>query len=118
MTALPSPPLAVQPLPYSAFYKLLDEITAECEELMAAGVGGTGVGFDGPSCGRLGSHGWIATHNPEPHRLRDVALQVGCGQLVLHAHEGKHGQACWLGLGLRHLEPQLHNLVCSLGSAD
>ncbi|GFR51103.1 hypothetical protein Agub_g13432, partial [Astrephomene gubernaculifera] len=37
-----------------SFYSLLDELSGECEELLAAGVGGTGVGFDGPSCGRLG----------------------------------------------------------------
>ncbi|GIL89244.1 hypothetical protein Vretifemale_17094 [Volvox reticuliferus] len=60
----------------SAFYKLLDEITAECEELMARGVGGTGVGFDGPSCGRLGSHAFIPLHNPERGRLRDYALKA------------------------------------------
>ncbi|GLC38760.1 hypothetical protein PLESTM_000773000 [Pleodorina starrii] len=59
-----------------AFYKLLDEITAECEELMSRGVGGTGVGFDGPSCGRLGSHAFIPLHNPEPGRLRDAALKA------------------------------------------
>ncbi|GIL44247.1 hypothetical protein Vafri_1756 [Volvox africanus] len=60
----------------SAFYKLLDEITAECEELMARGVGGTGVGFDGPSSGRLGSHAFIPLHNPDPGRLRDYALKA------------------------------------------
>eukprot|EP00198_Chlamydomonas_reinhardtii_P010778 XP_001700115.1 predicted protein [Chlamydomonas reinhardtii] len=57
------------------FYNLLDEVTAECEELMAKGVGGTGVGFDGPSCGRLGSHAFIPQHNPHPASLRDVALR-------------------------------------------
>ncbi|KXZ43445.1 hypothetical protein GPECTOR_90g532 [Gonium pectorale] len=59
-----------------AFYKLLDELKAQCEELMAKGVGGTGVGFDGPSVGRLGSHGFLPTHNPDPRRLRDVALKL------------------------------------------
>ncbi|MEW5307611.1 MAG: hypothetical protein WDW36_009991 [Sanguina aurantia] len=54
----------------SVFYKLLDEITAECEELMAKGVSGTGVGFDAPSVGRLGSHGPIPAHNPAPSALR------------------------------------------------
>ncbi|KAG2434866.1 hypothetical protein HXX76_007749 [Chlamydomonas incerta] len=58
------------------FYKLLDEVTAECEELMAKGVGGTGVGFDGPSCGRLGSHNFIPLHNPHHANLRDVALRA------------------------------------------
>ena len=60
----------------SVFYKLLDEITAECEELMAKGVGGTGIGFDAPSMGRLGSHGWIPTHNPPEGHLRDHARKV------------------------------------------
>lgn len=36
------------------FYKLLDELTAECEDLMARGVQGTGAGFDAPSAGRIG----------------------------------------------------------------
>lgn len=32
----------------ASFYKLLDEITSECEVLMAKGIVGTGVGFDAP----------------------------------------------------------------------
>jgi len=35
-------------------YKLLDELTAECEDLMSRGVSGTGTGFDAPSSGRVG----------------------------------------------------------------
>ena len=39
--------------PHAApFYKLLDELTKECEELMAKGIGGGN--FDGPSAGRVG----------------------------------------------------------------
>ena len=40
------------------FFALLDEITQECEDLMARGVGGTGAGFDakGVDCGHRG--GW------------------------------------------------------------
>lgn len=30
------------------FYRILDEITRECETLMAKGVVGTGAGFDAP----------------------------------------------------------------------
>jgi hypothetical protein len=36
------------------FYKLLDELTAECEELMAKGIGGSGSGFDAPAAGKVG----------------------------------------------------------------
>lgn len=63
----------------SIFYKLLDEITAECEELMAQGVSGTGVGFDAPSVGRLGSHGSFPTHNPAPSALRSHMVKVRFG---------------------------------------
>ncbi|KAG0572075.1 hypothetical protein KC19_VG065900 [Ceratodon purpureus] len=51
------------------FYKLLDEITKECEELMAKGILGTGQGFDARGQ-RLGGY----THNPPPTNLRAVAL--------------------------------------------
>ncbi|MCO5603236.1 hypothetical protein L7F22_057384 [Adiantum nelumboides] len=51
------------------FYKLLDEITKECEELMAKGISGTGQGFDAPGQ-RLGGY----THNPPDSRLRQAAL--------------------------------------------
>ena len=41
--------------PHAApFYKLLDELRAECEELVAKGVGGSGSGFDARSEGKLG----------------------------------------------------------------
>jgi len=50
------------------FYKLLDEITKECEELMAKGITGTGQGFDAPGK-RLGGY----THNPPPTNLRSAA---------------------------------------------
>jgi DNA-dependent metalloprotease WSS1 len=46
------------------FYSILDELTEECEELMAKSITGTGIGFDGPSMGRLGSHSWI------PHTIQ------------------------------------------------
>ena len=38
------------------FFALLDEITRECEDLMAKGIGGTGAGFDAPGT-RLGHRG-------------------------------------------------------------
>jgi len=41
--------------PHAApFYKLLDELTSECEELMAKGIGGSGAGFDAPAAGKVG----------------------------------------------------------------
>lgn len=70
--------------PHNAnFYKLLDEITKECEDLMAKGISGSGQGFDARGV-RLGG----VTHNPPPTNLRSVAAkaaekrlkatQVGC----------------------------------------
>ena len=43
---------------------------------MDRGISGSGSGFDGPSSGRLGSHAFIPQHNPDPRRLREVALKV------------------------------------------
>jgi hypothetical protein len=60
----------------SIFYKLLEELQTECEDLIARGVSGTGSGFDGPSCGRLGSHAFIPMHNPSTMSMRDVTLKV------------------------------------------
>ncbi|KAL2643960.1 hypothetical protein R1flu_011547 [Riccia fluitans] len=53
----------------AAFYKLLDELTKECEELMVKGITGTGQGFDtrGKRLGGL-------THNPPLSSLRQNAL--------------------------------------------
>ncbi|KAL3697109.1 hypothetical protein R1sor_011185 [Riccia sorocarpa] len=53
----------------AAFYKLLDELTKECEELMVKGITGTGQGFDTRGK-RLGG----VTHNPPPSNLRQIAL--------------------------------------------
>lgn len=58
----------------AAFYKLLDEIRGECEELMAKGITGTGEGFDAPSCGKLG--GRTFAHNPPEHVRRKAALRA------------------------------------------
>lgn len=52
------------------FYKLLDEITKECEDLMVKGISGTGQGFDAPGT-RLG-RGY--SHNPPLSNLRQAAL--------------------------------------------
>ncbi|KIY97197.1 DNA damage response protein WSS1 [Monoraphidium neglectum] len=59
------------------FYKLLDELKAEAEELMAKGVSGTGQGFDAASVGRLGQYSFIPTHNPPEYKKRDAVLKVG-----------------------------------------
>lgn len=40
------------------------------------GIGGTGIGFDGPSAGRLGAHGFIPQHNPPPEKLKSVVTKV------------------------------------------
>ncbi|KAG6548188.1 hypothetical protein Mapa_010239 [Marchantia paleacea] len=53
----------------AAFYKLLDVLTKECEELMMKGIKGTGQGFDARGQ-RLGG----VAHNPAPSNLRQVAL--------------------------------------------
>eukprot|EP00249_Psilotum_nudum_P019437 c27252_g1_i3 orf=230-1300(+) len=51
------------------FYKLLDEITNECENLMIKGISGTGQGFDG-SGKRLGGY----SHNPSMSSIRQAAF--------------------------------------------
>mmetsp|Transcript_3432 Transcript_3432/g.6785 ORF Transcript_3432/g.6785 Transcript_3432/m.6785 type:complete len:470 (+) Transcript_3432:359-1768(+) len=58
----------------SSFYKLLDEITEECESLMARGVSGSGSGFDAASSGRLG--GSDVPVNPSLEARRQVALDA------------------------------------------
>jgi hypothetical protein len=64
--------------PHNAeFYKLLDELWSEAEELMDKGISGTGQGFDAPSAGRLGAHGFIPTHNPPEHKKADAVRKVG-----------------------------------------
>ena len=58
------------------FFALLDEITQECEDLMARGVGGTGAGFDakGTRLGHRGGWGaWRpATRRPPRWRRRET----------------------------------------------
>ena len=58
------------------FYKVLDEVTRECEDYMARGIVGTGSGFDGPSCGRLGSHAFVPSHNVSEAAMK--AAQIKC----------------------------------------
>ncbi|XP_044496070.1 DNA-dependent metalloprotease WSS1-like [Mangifera indica] len=56
--------------PHNAdFYRLLDEIRKECDELMAKGITGTGKGFDLPGR-RLGGY----SHQPPLSSLRQSAL--------------------------------------------
>jgi hypothetical protein len=62
--------------PHSAsFYKLLDDITQECEALMAKGQGGTGAGFDaaGEKLGHRG--GWGVMPADPAAAARDAALR-------------------------------------------
>jgi hypothetical protein len=59
------------------FYMLLDELWTEAEELRDKGITGTGEGFDAPSAGRLGAHGFIPTHNPPEHKKADAIRKVG-----------------------------------------
>ena len=58
------------------FYALLDEITTECEKDMAAGVSGTGRGFDAPSAGRIGGRGPVPAHNPDRAGLREAMARA------------------------------------------
>eukprot|EP00878_Enallax_costatus_P043316 GHUV01051234.1.p1 GENE.GHUV01051234.1~~GHUV01051234.1.p1 ORF type:complete len:153 (-),score=31.36 GHUV01051234.1:82-540(-) len=60
----------------AAFYKLLDELWSEAEDLMDRGVTGTGQGFDAASVGRLGSYSYIPTHNPPQHKIADAVRKV------------------------------------------
>ena len=48
----------------------------ELEHLQDKGIEGSGAGFDARSAGRLGGRGPVPTHNPEPRRLREVAVKV------------------------------------------
>ncbi|KAK9846382.1 hypothetical protein WJX81_002685 [Elliptochloris bilobata] len=62
--------------PHNAvFYKLLDEITAECDDFRARGIVGTGAGFDKAPAGKVGGAGFGA-HNPDPSQLRDKMLKA------------------------------------------
>jgi hypothetical protein len=62
----------------AAFYKLLDELWEDAEDLMDRGISGTCQGFDAPSAGRLGSHSHLPTHNPPEHRKADAIRKVSC----------------------------------------
>eukprot|EP00033_Pygsuia_biforma_P003873 GCRY01004241.1.p1 GENE.GCRY01004241.1~~GCRY01004241.1.p1 ORF type:complete len:305 (-),score=12.37 GCRY01004241.1:41-955(-) len=55
------------------FYQILDEFTAECEELMAKGIVGSESGFD--TAGQRLNH---SRHNPvlDPHSLREKAASA------------------------------------------
>eukprot|EP00884_Botryococcus_braunii_P000953 jgi/Botrbrau1/10859/Bobra.0025s0037.1 len=57
------------------FYKLLDEITAECQEFKAKGIGGTGQGFDAPAAGKSGGKGFGA-HNADLRGMRVARLKA------------------------------------------
>lgn len=75
----------------AAFYKLLDELWSEAEDLMDRGITGSGQGFDAPSAGRLGSHAFIPIHNPAEHKMADAIRKVRylvCHRQQLHQASG------------------------------
>ena len=75
---------------------------------MDKGIRGSGQGFDAASAGRLGSHGFIATHNPPVSRMRSIALQVRiCG--------AQQGIGRCITLGCRDLNRRLNLHEASLG---
>jgi DNA-dependent metalloprotease WSS1 len=59
-----------------SFYKLLNELKAECEQLMLRGITGSGMGFDGPSSGRIGGYSMIARGHSTPAERRDAAARA------------------------------------------
>ena len=66
--------------PHNAkFFKLLDEVTVECETLMASGIGGSGAGFDakGTKLGHRGGWGGIETRNPTKAAADAAAKRAG-----------------------------------------
>jgi hypothetical protein len=48
----------------------------ELENLQDKGIEGSGAGFDARPAGRLGGRGPVLIHNPDPRRLREVAVKV------------------------------------------
>ena len=70
------------------FFALLDEITQECEDLMARGVGGTGAGFDAKGT-RLGHRGgWGGT---ETRDAKTAAVEAARKRAQQHAVMGPPG---------------------------
>lgn len=73
------------------FYKVLDEIKAECMELMARGNDGKG-GAGGPQWGADGKRlGDWAAHNVPRHRARDVAADAASKRLRVQSVMGRAG---------------------------
>lgn len=58
----------------SAFYKLYDELKAECEDLIVRGVRGTGAGFDANPAGKAG--GRFIGRELAPHQRREEAAKA------------------------------------------
>ena len=75
--------------PHNAkFFKLLDEITVECEELMAKGIGGSGAGFDAKGQ-RLG-HRRLGRNRDA--RSRKAAAEAAARRGVPGRHGTRGGQ--------------------------
>ena len=70
------------------FFALLDEITQECEDLMARGVGGTGAGFDakGTRLGHRGGWGGVETRD-----AKTAAVEAARKRAQQHAVMGPPG---------------------------
>jgi hypothetical protein len=90
------------------FYKLLDELKAECEELMAKGIGGTGAGFDAPSAGKVGGRFIGPSDQISNFDKRAIALkaaeQRAKRQALMSTGPRKLGEDT---TGLRNLPPAL-----------
>lgn len=70
----------------ASFYKLLDDISLECEELAAKKKGGTGSGFDAKG-EKLGSRGGATPHDP-----RAAAAEAAAKRAKAHAVMGGGGR--------------------------
>ena len=89
--------------PHNAkFFKLLDEITVECEELMAKGIGGSGAGFDakGQRLGHRGGWGGIETRDPRKAAAEAAARRAGYqAALGRRGHRRRRRRQVWGGRG-------------------
>ena len=88
----------------ATFYKILDEVTKDCEDFMAKGISGTGIGFDGPSQGRLGAHGFIPMHNP----LDIKAAQLRCATFSVLLPSHAADRDCDASFEQRYCHPGCH----------
>jgi DNA-dependent metalloprotease WSS1 len=63
------------------FYEKLDELTAECEELITKGIVGSGQGFDALSAGRIGGRRLVGDDNSSSNsRIHGIESNNGSEQ--------------------------------------